>query len=142
MQPQELIRAAAEVIRNGGWSQGTAGGVLVHARDHAGEAVSLYGGVSGDSSRAAVNGAAVAFSIYGAMCKVIGSAGSGIANPGLMWHTMYRMADLAHGIPLGGTNHANPIIGYNEAEGRTVEEVLAFLESCAVEIETPAEASA
>lgn len=135
MQPQELIRSAAKIIKEGGWSQGAA------ARDHNGDEVPLFGGVSGDTSRAGVNSAAVSFSIYGALVKAQSIAGAAIPNPGLMWDTLYRLAQAEHDIPAGGSNYVHPVIGYNEAEGRTVEEVLAFLEACAVEIETPAEAS-
>lgn len=138
MQPQDLIRSAAKIIKESGWSQGAA------ARDHNGAEVPLFGGVSGDTSRAGVNSAAVSFSIYGALVKAQATAGAGMIQNlvGMMWDTLYRLARAEHGIPPGGTNYVHPIIGYNEAEGRTVEEVLAFLEACAVEIESPAEASA
>lgn len=130
MQPHELIRAAAEIIKTGGWSQKAA------ARDHLGVEVPLFGGVTGDTSRAGVNQAAVRFSIYGALVKAQAIAGTSVANPGLMWHTLHQLAKAEPGAPVtGGTNYVHPVLGYNDHEGRTVEEVLSFLETCALTLE-------
>jgi hypothetical protein len=136
MQSQELIRAAAAVIRNGGWSQGTA------ARDAMGNEVPLFGGTRGDASRAGVNPEAVSFSIYGALVKAMGAAGSGVADPGMMWETLRRMSGVEHGVPAGGLNHVHSVITYNDGADRTVEQVLSFLETCALTIEAKAEGGA
>lgn len=130
MQPHELLRAAAEIIRTSGWSQGTA------ARDHNGDKVELFDGVKGDMSRAGVNGAAVRFSIYGALVKAQANAGTTVANPGLMWETLRLLALSEPGAPApGGANYVHPVIGYNDHEGRTRQEVLSFLEHCAGVVE-------
>jgi hypothetical protein len=129
MQPQDLIRKAAEIIKVQGWSQGA------DARDHNGDQVPLMSGTSGDMSRSRINPAAVRLSIYGALVKAMDGAGTAVANPGLMWDTMYGVAKAKNRHAEGGTNYVHPILQFNEDEGRTVEEVLSFLETCALEIE-------
>jgi hypothetical protein len=134
MQAQELIRAAAEVIRSGGWSQGD------HARDMLGRGVPLFGGTGGESARAQINPDAVAFSIYGALVK---AAAVNRANvPPALWVLLVEQAakELSEATPgpkavPGGTNHLNALILYNEHMDRTEAEVLSFLETAALTIE-------
>jgi hypothetical protein len=54
---------------------------------------------------------------------------------GLMWATLCELARATNAIAEGGTNYVHPIISYNEAEGRTQDEVLAFMEQAAAAIE-------
>lgn len=127
MQPYELIRQAARLIEAQGWSQGAA------ARDLAGNIVQLLD-IGTGNARATVNPKAHAFSIYGALVK----AQALYAEPshiGLMWDTLMRLAREMGAAADGGTNYVHPVIQYNETEGRTKEEVLAFMERAAGEIE-------
>jgi hypothetical protein len=128
MQPYELIRHAADLIRAQGWSQGGA------ARDVTGEIVQLLDvGRAGDS-RVRVNPRAVSFSIYGALVKAQELYGEP-TQVGLMWDTLMRLAREAGDVADGGTNYVHPVIQYNETEGRTVDEVLALLERAAAATE-------
>ena len=136
MQPHELLRAAADVIRATGWSQGS------HARDHMGREIGLYAIGTEGTSRAAINPHAASFSIYGAIVKALNEAGSAVPQSGLMWDTLHRLATAKVASALGGTNHLHPIILFNEEMDRTKEEVLAFLEEAAVELEAKAGAPA
>lgn len=45
------------------------------------------------------------------------------------------MARELGGAPKRGTNYVHPVIQYNETEGRSKEEVLAFMEQAAASIE-------
>lgn len=127
MKPHELVRAAAEIIKATDWSQGAA------ARDHNGEQVPLYQPATGGDSRVSIHPNAVAFSIYGALAKALATAGTKVANPGLMWQTLSMLAE-GHVVP-GGTNHVHSLIAFNDVEGRTKDEVLAFLEEAAQQLE-------
>lgn len=133
MNEAELIRAAAELIRKGGWSQGAA------ARDAMGNQIPLFTAAATgqtDASRASINPAAVSFSIYGALAK-IGYANSGAVSMGMLWQTM---ADMARLEPCN-VAHVHPIIAYNDHDGRTQDEVLDFMERCARQLE-PKESAA
>lgn len=142
MQPYELIRKAAKLIEAQGWAHGAdpAGGATA-AFDRDGNPVRLLATGGGDA-RVKVNPAAYSFSIYGALVKAQETGGE-TASIGLMWDTLYRMARELGGAPEGGTNYVHPVIQYNETEGRTQDEVLAFMEQAAAAIEaalTPATA--
>ena len=50
---------------------------------------------------------------------------------GLVWDTLYRVGMERNGVATGGTNYVHPIIEFNNAEGRTKEEAIAFLEDVA-----------
>jgi hypothetical protein len=120
----EVLRAAAAIIEAGGWSQGAV------AKDGNGRPVALFGGTGGGSSRASVNRAAVSFSLYGAICKATDQAG-GCSRLPLLWDVLYRHCSGATDAAHGGKNHVHPVLLFNEAEGRTREEVLALLEIAA-----------
>lgn len=149
MQPYELIRRAAKLIETQGWARGTdETGGAVAARDVSGAPVRLLATATGGDSRTKVNPAAHSFSIYGALVKAQQTHGEP-PHIGLMWDTLYRMAREIGGAPEGGRNYVHPVIQYNETEGRTQEEVLAFMEQAAAAIEAklnppaaPAEAAA
>jgi hypothetical protein len=149
MQPHELIRRAAKLIEAQGWASGVDdAGTPVAARDASGNAIRLLEAGTGGDSRVKVNKRAAAFSIYGALVKAQ-ELYKEPASVGLMWDTLYRLAREAHGAAEGGTNFVHPVIQYNETEGRTKEEVLAFMEQAAAAIEAqlnppapPAEATA
>lgn len=123
----EVLRAASAIIE-AGWSHGA------DARDANGRPTALYGGTGGDTSRAGVSRDAVSFSLYGAVCKATSVAG-GCSRLPLLWDVLYRLAS-ATDVPIGGTNHVHPVIEFNEAEGRTKEEVLALLELAAHDCDT------
>jgi hypothetical protein len=126
MQPYELIRRAAEIIRTGGWATGQdETGNAIAALDASGEPVRLLDASTGGESRVRVNRKAVAFSAYGALVKAQELHGEP-PSVGLMWDTLYRLARELGATPEGGVNFVHPIIQYNAAEGRTKEEVLAF----------------
>lgn len=135
MQPQDLIRKAAKLIEAQGWASGPADeGGAVAARDATGAAVRLMASGTGGDSRVKVNPAAWSFSIYGALVKAQEIYGQP-THVGLMWDTLYRLAREIGATPEGGTNYVRPVIAYNEADGRTKEEVLAFMEQAAATIE-------
>lgn len=140
MQPYELIRNAARLIEAQGWAYGTSdewGSIA--AFDRGGAPVRLLSTATGDA-RVKVNPAAYSFSIYGALVKGQEIYGQP-THVGLMWDTLYRLAREIGATPEGGTNYVHPVIAYNEAEGRTKEDVLAFMEQAAAAIEaalTPA----
>lgn len=146
MQPYDLIRRAAKIIETSGWAAGTDDkGGAVAARDASGDPVTLFDTASGGESRTRVNRKAVSFSVYGAMVKAQEAHGEP-PHLGLMWATLMQLASELGNIPSGGTNYVHPVIQYNMAEGRTKEEVLAFMEQAAATIEAklnpPAEAAA
>lgn len=122
MTPKEALEAAAEIV-DAGWSQGAA------CRDEAGNQLALFVG-----ERSVVNPAGVAFSAYGAVCKAV--SGGRVSDPGLMWHVLYTTAK--GDSPPGGTNYVHPVIGFNEAEGRTKAEVVDLLRRAAAEVEAKA----
>lgn len=127
MTPKEALEAAAEIVE-AGWSQGAA------CRDEAGNQLALFVG-----ERSVVNPAGVAFSAYGAVCKAVSGGGwgsAGVSDPGLMWHVLYTVAK--GDSPPGGTNYVHPVIGFNEAEGRTKAEVVDLLRRAAAEVEAKA----
>jgi len=136
MLPQDLIRAAAKVLQEKGWSQTGSS----HAAAADGTPVSLWGNTRSvapiDTSRATINPQAATFSIYGAIVAAHMVDATYLEHAGLMWDCLYRgsRAELGEHAP-GGTNYVHPVIAYNEAEGRTKQEVLAFLEKIAAEIE-------
>jgi hypothetical protein len=116
----DVLRAAGALIEVG-WSQGAP------ARDGNGSPVPLHSG----EVKAGVNPAAVSFSIYGAVCKALATAGPVDRLP-LVWDVLYRLAS-ASDTPHGGNNHVHPVIQFNEQEGRTKAEVLALLDLAAIE---------
>lgn len=126
MLAHEILREAATIIEAGGWSQ------AVHARDATGRAVGLYN-TSGGTSRAAVNPAAVSFSIYGAIVKAASQGGPGV-NLSAVWPTIHELARAKNEVRAGGNNHLHAVMAFNEAVGRTKDEVLAFLLEAADEI--------
>src|SRR5882672_2086666 len=133
MKPFELVRAAADVIRTGGWAHGLdEAGIGVNARNHAGKEGPLMKVGTGETGRASLNPEAVSFSIYGALVKA--AAGSVVEGGALLWDTLHDMSQAATGVAHGGLNHVHPVMQYNETEGRTVEDVLAFLELVAIEL--------
>lgn len=115
----DLLRAAGAIIETG-WSQGDP------ARDDNGNPVPLFAG----SIKAAVNPAAVSFSIYGAVCKAMATEPTDRLP--LVFDVLHRLASATE-TPLGGNNHVNAIIQFNEQEGRTKAEVLALLDLAAIE---------
>lgn len=119
----EVLRAASAIIEAGGWSQGAV------ARDANGRPVALFAGTGGDRSRAGVSAAAVSFSLYGAVCKATSEAG-GCSRLPLLWDVLYRLCCTTD-VPHGGTNHVHPVLQYNEAEGRTKDDIQALLEVAA-----------
>jgi len=136
MQPQDLIRAAAKLLGEKGWAQ-PAGH---HAVGADGEPVSLWGNTRGtdpiDTSRASFNPQAARLSIYGALVAIL-AGGARPEHSGLMWDCLREVAleELGEHAP-GGTNYVHPLVAYNNAEGRTQDEVLAFMEKVAKRIET------
>jgi hypothetical protein len=144
MQPHELIRRAAKLIAAQGWAHGTDPTLgPIAAMDASGQPVRLLETGTGGDSRVKVNKRAWLYSIYGALVKVQEQHGQP-THVGLMWDTLYALAR-EMGAPEGGNNYVHPVIAYNEAEGRTQEEVLAFMEIAANTIEAklkpPAEAA-
>jgi hypothetical protein len=129
MEAYELVRAVRQNFETpGSWSQSEPGAaVVMHARDHAGNPISLFHVSSEGTSRASVNPAAVSFSIYGALVKAQETHGACV-HLALLWDTLQKMAAQETGAAHGGTNYVHPLIQYNEAPGRTREQVVAFLE--------------
>jgi hypothetical protein len=137
MQNYELVRAAADVIREHGWTSGTdAQGGAINARDERGEPVPLLLVPTEGTGRASINPAAAKFSIYGALVRASATAGQSPSI--LVWETLQDMAAAATDVAHGGTNHVHPILQYNEMEGRNQQEVLDFLELVAVALGAPA----
>ena len=119
MLAHEVLRAAADLIEAQGWSQGAP------ARDRDGVEVPLYQRAAGETSRTSVNPAAWQFSAYGAIAKVLASR-PGISVNGSMWTELAAMARQR-----GSRGHTHPLVGYNDAEDRTVAEVVALLRDAA-----------
>ena len=135
MQPYELIRHAAEIIRTQCWAHGKDdAGAAVAAWDRSGAPVRLLSTATGGESRVKVNPTAWSYSIYGALVKAQEIHGEP-SHIGMMWDTLMRLGRELHGAADGGTNYVHPVIQYNETEGRTKEEVLAFMEQAAAAIE-------
>lgn len=141
MTPANVIRKAAQVLRADGWCKTAEGETApVHARDAADRPVTLYSETAGDTSKGRINPAAVKFSAYGAIAKVIAQAGGGVAQSGLLWDTLTRLARTEMGgeaHAAGGNNFVHPLFGYNDAPDRTAEHVIAFLETAANVIDPP-----
>lgn len=139
MEPADLIRAAGKLLDERGWGQGTVG---QHAFAADGFPVTLWGNTKSsepiDTSRAAFNTQAARFSIYGAIVAAHAVDGTPLKQADLMWDCLYHVAreELGEQHVPGGTNYVHPIIAYNNAEGRTKEQVLAFMAKVAKEIET------
>jgi hypothetical protein len=125
MKASEVLRAAADLIRLNGWS------VRASARDGDGQPVALWSHTAG--GRPSVSPLARRFSIYGAICMV--AEGNLQQNPTMMWSVLAQAAMDADETVPGGTNHLHPVMGFNEAPGRTVEQVLALLELAAARCE-------
>lgn len=121
----EILRAAGAIIERGGWSQGA------EARDSNGVPVPLVGG----SERWSINPAAVSFSIFGAVRKAIAEAAGRVERLPLVFDVLFRLAYDVNGHPLGGTNYVHPLLQFNEAAGRTKDEVLALIELAAHDCE-------
>lgn len=138
MLPHEVIRAAANLIRAGGLSKGAA------ARDAYGKHVQLFGGTRGDkdvdTSRASLNGAAVQFSIYGALAAVMNRTP---CNPSAVWPLLRIEAEkaLEGKARPGGTNHLHlhPVMALSELAEMDTDGAVAFLEGVADKI-APAKA--
>lgn len=133
MRPEEALRAAARIIRDGGLSQGA------NARDADGVAVPLWGTGSSETGRATPNPAGVRFSIYGAIVRAIHSSPDGIRRQTMMFDVALRIAlrwldEGAAGAP-GGNNHTHPVDLVSETPGRTSDDAARFLEECAGECE-------
>jgi len=126
MAASDILRQAAALIESG-WSQGE-----LHALDAMGEPVPLFGGLAGDTARAGINPAAVKLSMYGAVVKALHLT-PGI-DPRPIWIKLDELVRCTGYTP-GGTNHLHPVIGYNNAEGRTAAEVQAILLLAAEEID-------
>lgn len=136
MQNFQLVRAAADVIRQYGWTSGVdSQGAAINARDERGHPVPLFLVPTEGTGRASINPAAVSFSIYGALG--VAGAKAGQAPSSLVWETLRDMAAAATDVAHGGTNHVHPIYQYNEMPGRTQEDVLTFLELVAVALGAP-----
>lgn len=120
MMAHEMLRLAADVV-DAGWSSGA------NARDEAGRAVPLYQG----DVRAAINPAAVRFSGYGAICKVI-SQHPQRGNGGIRAADWREVAQAAWD---AGGRSAQPLAQFNDAEGRTAAEVSAVLRTAADRLE-------
>lgn len=122
----EVLRAAAAIVE-AGWSQGAI------ARDGNGRPVALFGGTGGDTSRASVNREAAAFSLYGAVAKACSQV-ERVERLPLVWDVLYLLASVGD-TPYGGNNHVHPVLQFNEAEGRTKDDVLGLLELAAQDCE-------
>ncbi len=135
MQPQDIIRAAIKVLKERGWHQSEPGATAAtHARSHAGEPIPLYRPDRTGESVARINPDAATFSAYGALVVAIQQAG-GVENPAKLWDTLHAAAKAKMpGLALGGENYVHPLLAFNDAKGRTVEEVTALLEEAAVAI--------
>lgn len=142
MLPQDVIRAAIEVLSTRGWHQSDrstdAQTPAQHARNHAGEAIPLYRADKSGESVARINPDAASFSAYGALVAAI-QAGGGVLNPGLLWDTLHRLASSKVDMALGGNNHVHPLLAFNDATGTTKEQVIALLEEAAKEIDPDTE---
>jgi hypothetical protein len=135
MKAHEVLRAAADVVR-AGWSEGGAA-----ARDADGNEVPLYGHAVGGSSRVGVNPAAVRFSAYGAVAKVLAGPGAGV-NAGLMWGRLSDAARATSPSRPGGTNYLHPLVQFNADPERTADDVARLLLEVANAMEREAEALA
>jgi hypothetical protein len=132
MTPAETIRRAIVILNTYGWCQGS------NALDAMGAPVRLFETSTAGDARVRINPAAASFSIYGAVAKAIGDAGSGVPQSGRMWEVLAALAQAIPGQDApGGTNHVHPLAHYNESMDRTKEEVIAFLEHAAAELEGP-----
>ena len=126
MAAHDVLRQAAALVE-AGWSQADS-----HALNASGAPVPLFGGLAGDTARAGVNPAAVRFSLYGAVVKALHMAPGIDPNP--IWLKLDEIVR-GTGYVTGGTNHLHPVIGYNNAEGRTQAEVQAVLLLAAEELD-------
>ena len=126
MRPEQCLRAAAQIIREGGLSQGA------NVRDANGEPVPLW---VTDRGRATPNPLATRYSIYGAIVKAIHSAPDGIKRQTLMFDVALRVALRRLDLPTDGPLVVQAVDVYSEAAGRTSEDAASFLEECADECE-------
>lgn len=113
MKGSEVVRRAHELIK-AGWVTGW------HCADAAGAAVRTM------TEDRKPNPAAVRFSIYGALSKVLLMERA--EDPALLWEVLTRRA-----IELRTDRdnpHIHPVISLNDRQGQTVEGVLEFLEDC------------
>jgi len=120
MLAHEVLRRAAEIIKETGWSAGSS------ARDINGAPIPLWHG----DVRAGIHPAAVSLSIYGAIAKVL--ATEPCPNVALIWKSLESLSDRPDVVVRGGTNHLHPVMAFNDAPGRTESEVLALIEAAAV----------
>lgn len=129
MKPSEVVLGAIEVLNTAGWCQGAA------ARDNQGNDIPLYEVSTNGDGRTRINAKAAAFSIYGAIAKVLQDAGSAAPQTGTMWDTLSRLAVAIPSSPKEPNHtHIHPVVLYNEDMDRTKEQVIAFLTNAASEL--------
>jgi hypothetical protein len=129
MLAHQILRKAAAVVE-AGWSEGGAA-----ARDAEGNEVPLYGHAAGGTSRAGINPAAVRFSAYGAVAKVLASPQAGNSASGPMWLRLAYLAKERSPARPGGSNYLHPLVQFNADEGRTAQDVVDLLLAAAAELE-------
>lgn len=127
MLPHEAIREAAKLIE-AGWCQSD-GSHLGHARNEAGAVVPLWVG----AARSDINPQAARYTVYGAIATVMRV--NRVERAALIFDVLYNLAIAHNGHPPGGSNYVHPLLAFNEAPGRTREQVLAMLDMAANDIE-------
>src|SRR5882724_7661413 len=125
MKSYELLRAAATLILEGGWTVGTG-----DAADAEGNPIELWVTGSTETGRAAPNPAAVKFSIYGAIVTALHRNGGRLDDPAAMWTLLGKRAAEINNVPHGGENFVHPIRQFNATQTDPIK-VLAFLGRCA-----------
>lgn len=129
MLAHEVLRAAADVIREG-WSPGGSA-----ARDANDNEVSLYGAARGSTSRVGINPAAAKFSAYGAVAKVLAGPAAGTPATSAMWIALATKAREKSPARPGGKNFMHPLVQFNADEERTAQDVIDLLIEVADELE-------
>lgn len=128
MLAHEVLRKAIDVVK-AGWSPGSAA-----ARDAQDREVPLYGHATGGSARSAINPAAVKFSAYGAVAKVLAGPGAGGAGSAI-FILLADMAKAKSPARMGGANYLHPLVQFNADAERTVGDVVELFEAAAAELE-------
>jgi hypothetical protein len=135
MQAHEVLRAAAKVLKDN-WGHGiNPSGHPINVWDQEGKPLLLWSAGAPGNSKLGVNPAAVKFSLYGAVAAAIHSANPPAVDTQQMWKELDRMAsERCVAIP-GGSNHVHAIAQFNETPGRTADEVVDLVETCAAWME-------
>jgi hypothetical protein len=129
MLSHEVLRAAANIVR-AGWSEGG-----VAARDASGREVDLYARAIGGMSQSRINPAAVKFSAYGAICKVLSSPSAAGTPTGAIWTVTRDLSRAKSPVRPGGNNYLHPLVQFNADDERTAEDVIELLEAAAAQLE-------